>query len=66
MPLAAHAMWREGVLHLQAAWGDPLGEPVLLRAEGSLALDRADPDAQSLARELGESVAAQLQAQGAA
>jgi hydroxymethylbilane synthase len=66
MPLAAHATWREGVLHLQAAWGDPLGAPVLLRAEGALTLDRDDPQAQSLARALGESVAAQLQAQGAA
>jgi hydroxymethylbilane synthase len=66
MPLAAHATWREGVLYLQAAWGDPLGAPVLLRAEGALTLDRDDPQAQSLARALGESVAAQLQAQGAA
>jgi hydroxymethylbilane synthase len=66
MPLAAHAVWQGGALHLQAAWGDPEGAPVLLRAEGTLALDAQDAQAQRLARELGESVAAQLQAQGAA
>jgi hydroxymethylbilane synthase len=66
MPLAAHATWREGVLHLQAAWGDPMGAPVLLRAEGAQSLDRADPRAQDLARQLGETVASQLQALGAA
>jgi hydroxymethylbilane synthase len=66
MPLAAHAIWRDGVLHLQAAWGDPTGAPVLLRAEAELALNQAAPNAQALARALGESVAAQLQAQGAA
>lgn len=65
MPLAAHATWREGVLDLQAAWGDPMGAPVLLRAEGSLSLDSTDVHAQDLARQLGESVAAQLQALGA-
>ena len=66
MPLAAHATWCEGVLHLQAAWGDPMGAPVLLRAEGAQLLDSADPHAQDLARQLGETVAAQLQALGAA
>jgi hydroxymethylbilane synthase len=66
MPLAAHATWHEGVLHLQAAWGDPTGAPVLLRAEAELVLHSADPHAQTRARTLGESVAAQLQAQGAA
>jgi len=38
----------------------------LLRAEGDLVLNQAAPNAQALARALGESVAAQLQAQGAA
>lgn len=66
MPLAAHATWRGSVLHLQAAWGDPIGAPVLLRAEGSRSLDRTDVHAQTLAQQLGESVAAQLQALGAA
>ena len=65
MPLAAHATLTDGVLHLQAAWGDPLGAPVLLRAEVKQAMDAADPQSRHAANLLGESVAGQLRAQGA-
>ena len=65
MPLAAHATLVDGVLHLQAAWGDPSGAPVLVRAEVKQALNAADPQSRVLANRLGESVAAQLRAQGA-
>ena len=65
MPLAAHATLTDGVLHLQAAWGDPSGAPVLLRAEVKQALNSADPASRDAANALGESVAAQLRAQGA-
>jgi hydroxymethylbilane synthase len=65
MPLAAHATLTDGVLHLQAAWGDPLGAPVLLRAEVKQALDATDPKSRDAANLLGESVAIQLRAQGA-
>ena len=65
MPLAAHATLTDGVLHLQAAWGDPSGEPVLLRAELKQTLDATDPTSRNAANLLGESVAAQLRAQGA-
>jgi len=65
MPLAAHATLTDGVLHLQAAWGDPSGAPVLVRAEATQALDANDPQSRQIADQLGESVAAQLRAQGA-
>jgi hydroxymethylbilane synthase len=65
MPLAAHATLTDGVLHLQAAWGDPSGAPVLLRAEAKQALDAMDPASRDTANLLGEAVAAQLRAQGA-
>ena len=65
MPLAAHATLTDGVLNLQAAWGDPSGAPVLLRAEAKQALNAADPASREAACSLGESVAAQLRAQGA-
>ncbi len=65
MPLAAHATWVDGMLHLQAAWGDPLGAPVLVRAEVTQALDANDPQSRQVADQLGEAVAAQLRAQGA-
>jgi hydroxymethylbilane synthase len=65
MPLAAHATLTDGVLHLQAAWGDPTGAPVLLRAEVKQALNVADPASREIANVLGESVAAKLRAQGA-
>jgi hydroxymethylbilane synthase len=65
MPLAAHATLTDGVLHLQAAWGDPSGTPVLLRAEVKQTLDATDPKSRDAANLLGESVATQLRAQGA-
>ncbi len=65
MPLAAHATLSDGVLYLQAAWGDPSGAPVLLRAEAKQSLDVANPASRDAANVLGESVAAQLRAQGA-
>jgi hydroxymethylbilane synthase len=65
MPLAAHATLTDGVLRLQAAWGDPEGAPVLLRAETQQAMNAADPASRELARELGEAVAAQLRSLGA-
>jgi hydroxymethylbilane synthase len=65
MPLAAHATLTDGVLHLQAAWGDPAGAPVLVRAEVRQTLDTKDPQSRQIADQLGEAVAAQLRAQGA-
>ncbi len=65
MPLAAHATLTEGVLHLQAAWGDPNGAPGLVRAALKQALDVADPASRAAANLLGDAVAAQLRAQGA-
>jgi hydroxymethylbilane synthase len=65
MPLAAHATLTDGVLRLQAAWGDPEGAPVLLRAETQQAMNPADPASRELARQLGEAVAAQLRRLGA-
>ena len=65
MPLAAHATLTDGVLHLQAAWGDPAGAPGLVRAEVKQVLNAADPASRAAANQLGESVAAQLRAQGA-
>ena len=67
MPLAAHATWQAGQLHLQAAWGDAESVQVkpLLRAEGRLSVQPEDPAARTAASMLGEQVAAQLQAQGA-
>jgi len=65
MPLAAHATVVDGVLHLQAAWGDPSGAPLLVRAEVKQAVDVADPQSRVWANQLGETVAAQLRAQGA-
>ena len=65
MPLAAHATLTDGVLRLQAAWGDPEGSPVLLRAETQQALNPADPASREFARQLGEAVAGQLRSLGA-
>ena len=66
MPLAAHATLNGRRLHLRAAWGQPQGLPMLLRAEGTADL----PDAASLhalphAEALGKRVAASLRARGA-
>ncbi len=60
MPLAAHAELSGNTLRLRAAWGDPEGEPTLLRAEVSGEV----PDLAA-AECLGDQVAAQLRAQGA-
>ena len=67
MPLAAHATWHGGELHLQAAWGDAEshGQAPLLRAQAQLALPVADASARQQAEALGLAVAAQLKAQGA-
>ncbi len=66
MPLAAHATWRDGVLKLEAAWGDPMGAPVLVRAAATQAIALQDASAFATAQALGDAVAAQLRAQGAA
>ena len=60
MPLAAHATVSGGSLQIDAAWGDPDGAPVLLRAS-------LHGPARSLgeAEQLGERVAGQLRAAGA-
>ena len=67
MPLAAHATWHDGALHLQAAWGDAENpqSTSLIRAEGRLTLQPTDPAARTAAAMLGEQVAAQLRVQGA-
>ena len=61
MPLAAHAVWRDGQMHLDAALGDG-NEPTqpLLRAHRSAAID-----SEAAARALGEQAAADLRAVGA-
>ena len=65
MPLAAHATHTHGVLHLRAAWGDPSGAPVLLRAEVKQAIDPHAPHARQQADQLGLDVATRLREQGA-
>ena len=70
MPLAAYATWVQapaqerlqagGTLHLQAAWGEPEGEPLLLRASAS-----ARVESLAAADALGVQVAQQLQRAGA-
>jgi len=60
MPLAAHARLEGGLLHIDAAWGDPESRIPLVRASASgpaTALEQADA--------LGIAVAAQLRAGGA-
>jgi hydroxymethylbilane synthase len=60
MPLAAHAVLEGGALRLQAAWGDPQGAAVLVRAQAqTTALDLASAEAMGL------DVARQLRAGGA-
>jgi hydroxymethylbilane synthase len=63
MPLATHATLTNGLLHLQAAWGDPEGAPGLVRAEIKQALNADDPQSRDVANQLGEQIAAQLKAQ---
>lgn len=65
MPLAAHATLVDGVLDLQAAWGDPMGAPVLVRAQAQQRMAVSDVESRVIADQLGASVAAQLRAQGA-
>ena len=70
MPLAAYATWVQapaqerleagGTLQLQAAWGEPEGEPLLLRASAS-----ARVESLAAADALGVQVAQQLQRAGA-
>ena len=60
MPLAAHAVLEGGVLSLRAAWGDPEGSALLVRASGQTReLNLAS------AEQLGLQVAAQLRTGGA-
>ena len=60
MPLAAHAVLQGGVLHIEAAWGEPEGAATLVRAQAS------SPELTLPAAEaLGLQVAAQLRAGGA-
>jgi len=65
MPLSAHATWHEGVLRLDAAWGDPSGAPILARSQANQSIALQDPQAHAQANALGESVAQALRAQGA-
>jgi hydroxymethylbilane synthase len=65
MPLAAHATLVDGVLDLQAAWGDPTGAPVLVRAQAQQRMAVSDVESRVIADQLGATVAAQLRAQGA-
>jgi hydroxymethylbilane synthase len=61
MPLAAHAVWRDGRMHLTAALGDGTNptQPLLtVRHDGV-------PDTEAAARALGEMAAASLRAAGA-
>ncbi len=61
MPLAAHAVWRESRLHIEAALGDGVDpKQPLLRTRRSAAV--AD---ETAARALGEQAAADLQSAGA-
>ena len=63
MPLAAHATYDNGELHLRAAWGDADGASALVQAELTQAISVTD---HLQARALGEKVAHMLQQQGAA
>ena len=65
MPLAAHATYTNGALHLRAAWGDPSGAPLLLRAEIEQAIDLSTANARQQAEQLGLSIAERLREQGA-
>lgn len=62
MPLAAHATYDDGELHLRAAWGDAEGASALVQAELTQAISVTD---HLQARALGEKVAHMLQQQGA-
>jgi hydroxymethylbilane synthase len=60
MPLAAFSRWRDGVLHIDAAWGDEAGTQALVRASA-----QANVATLAQAETLGQGVAAQLCAAGA-
>jgi hydroxymethylbilane synthase len=60
MPFAAHATLQAGSLTLQAAWGDPEGEPRLVTAQATL----NQPD-HSGAEQLGTQIAERLRQAGA-
>ena len=60
MPLAAHATLTDGVLTLKAAWGDPLGNGVLVTAQATL-----NNPVHASAEQLGEQVANSLRQAGA-
>lgn len=60
MPLAAHATIADGVLQLQAAWGDPEGTTTLVTAEAQVSADGL-----AAAEALGLSVAQALRDGGA-
>jgi len=62
MPLAAHATYDNGELHLRAAWGDAESASALVQAELTQAISVTD---HLQARALGEKVAQMLQQQGA-
>ena len=62
MPLAAHATYDNGELHLRAAWGDAESASALVQAELTQAISVTD---HLQARALGEKVAHMLQQQGA-
>lgn len=66
MPLAAHATLSQGILSLDAAWGDhiELGKK-LIYAKTQSSLDFNDPDVLAKASALGESLAQELIAKGA-
>jgi len=60
MPLAAHATLTDGVLTLKAAWGDPLGNGVLVTAQATL-----NNPVHASAEQLGKQVANSLRQAGA-
>lgn len=60
MPLAAHATLTDGVLTLKAAWGDPLGNGVLVTAQATL-----NNPVHASAEQLGAQVANSLRHAGA-
>lgn len=60
MPLAAHAVWQGEQLQIDAAWGDPDGAAMLVKAS-----TRGRPATHAEAEALGTQVAAQLRAGGA-
>ncbi|WP_298213396.1 hydroxymethylbilane synthase [Acidovorax sp.] len=60
MPLAAHGTLADGMLQLDAAWGDPDGQTPLVRAQASAAITTL-----AQAEALGDAIAQQLRAGGA-